>query len=402
MMKTALGARRFQRAGVVMRALVFRDIRSRKLRAGSDAYPGGRRIKMKNSVYITWAKFHAAARYNLANSGILGCDLDDLPVTMDDVALNGKNEEGYAPLKEAIAAKYGVSADQVVTEQGTSMANFLAVATVIERGDEVLVERPAYEPLLSALSYLGAEIKRFSRSFENGYRIDVEELSGLITPRTRLIVITSPHNPSGITVDQVALRQVCELARDVWGGVLVYEVYRDILFEDAPPVAASLGPEFITTSSLTKRYGLSGLRCGWILCEPDLAERMRRLNDLFGVVGSMPSDALSAAACRHLDKLGAGTRAMIGTDMALVRDFLRERDDVLDCVGPPRSMIVFPRLKNHHHSQPLHDLLRRFETSIVPGKYFEAPRHFRLGFAVKTEDVAAGLRNLSMALQAIA
>jgi aspartate/methionine/tyrosine aminotransferase len=354
---------------------------------------------MKNSVYITWAKSQAGARYNLANSGILGCNLTDLPVTMDDVAINGRNEEGYAPLKEAIAAKYGVSADQVVTEQGTSMANFLAMATVIERGDEVLVEQPAYDPLLSALNYLGADIKRFARSFENGYRIDVDQLRPLITSRTRLIVITSPHNPSGITVDQATLGQIGELARGVGARVLVDEVYRDILFEDASPVAASLGSQFITTSSLTKSYGLNGLRCGWILCDPELAERMRRLNDLFGVIGSMPSDALSVVAFRNLPLLEARTRAMIEPNMGLVRQFLREHEDVLDCVVPPRSMIVFPRLKNHDDSEPLHDLSRRFETSIVPGKYFETPRHFRLGFAVKTEDVAVGLQNLSKALR---
>jgi aspartate/methionine/tyrosine aminotransferase len=354
---------------------------------------------MKNSIYITWAKRHASARYNLANSGILGCDLNDLPITMDDIALNGGNGEGYGPLKEAIAAKYGVTADQVVTEQGTSMANFLAMATALERGDEALVEQPSYDPLLSAMEYLGADIKRFSRSFENGYRIDVDEVKRAITPRTRLIVITSPHNPSGVAVEQATLEQIGELARDAGARVLVDEVYRDILFEDARPVAASLGPQFITTSSLTKSYGLSGLRCGWILCEPELAERMRRLNDLFGVVGSMPSDALSAAAFRKLDKLEARTRALIEPNMALVREFLREHEDLLDCVVPQRSMIVFPRLKNHDDSEPLHDLLRRYETSIVPGKYFEARRHFRLGFAVKTEDVSAGLRNLSKALR---
>src|SRR5262249_61988711 len=121
--------------------------------------------------------------------------------------------------------------DQVVTEQGTSMANFLAVATVIERGDEVLVERPAYDPLLSALSYLGAEIKRFSRSFENDYRIDVEELSGLITPRTRLLVITSPHKPTGMTVDQAALRPIGDLARAVGRRALADQVYRAIRLE---------------------------------------------------------------------------------------------------------------------------------------------------------------------------
>jgi hypothetical protein len=354
---------------------------------------------MKNSVYMTWAKYHAAARYNLANSGILGCDLSDLPLTIDDLALNGPNHEGYAPLKESIAAKYGVTADHVVTAQGTSMANFLAMATVIERGDEVLIEQPAYDPLLSALSYLGAGAKRFQRRFEDGYRIDVDELKRLVTPRTRLIVITSPHNPSGVVVDQATLKQIGELAREAGALVLVDEVYRDILFEDTPPVAACLGSQFITTSSLTKSYGLNGLRCGWILCEPELAERMRRLNDLFGAVGSMPSDALSVAAFRHLEKLEARTRAMIEPSAELVHRFLREHEDVLDCVVPPRSMIVFPRLKHHDDSEPLHDLLRRFETSIVPGKFFEAPRHFRLGFAVKTEDVDVGLQNLSRALQ---
>jgi aspartate/methionine/tyrosine aminotransferase len=358
--------------------------------------------EMKNSIYITWAKRHAAARYNLANSGILACDLNDLPITVDDVALNGKNEEGYAPLREAIAAKYGVRADQVVTGQGTSMANFLALATALSRGDEVLIEQPTYEPLLCALEYLGAEIKRFQRRFGNGYRIDLDEVNRAITPRTRMIVITSPHNPSGVAVDQATLEQIGDLARERGALVFVDEVYRDILFEDAEPVAASLGPQFITTGSLTKSYGLSGLRCGWILCEPELAERMRRMNDLFGVVGSMPGDVLSAIAFRHLDKLEARTRDLLEPNLALVHEFLHDHEDVLDCVVPPRSMIVFPRLKNHDDSEPLHDLLRQFETSIVPGKYFEAPRHFRLGFAVKTEDVAAGLRNLSTALQAMA
>src|SRR5215470_19364107 len=184
---------------------------------------------MKNSVYITWAKRQAAARYNLANSGILGCDLSNLPITMDDIALNGPNHEGYGPLKEAIAVKYGVTADQVVTEQGTSMANFLAMATALERGDEVLVEQPAYEPLLCALEYLGAEVKRFARSFENSYRFDVDEVRRLITPRTRLIVITSPHNPSGVVVDPAAVKEIGEIAREAGARVLVDEVYRDIL-----------------------------------------------------------------------------------------------------------------------------------------------------------------------------
>lgn len=357
---------------------------------------------MKNSVYMTWAKYHASARYNLANSGILGCDLSDLTITLDDIAINGPNHEGYAPLKEAIATKYGVRPENVVPAQGTSMANFLAMAAVVERGDEVLIEQPTYEPMLAALRYLGTEVKRFSRRIENGYQIDLDELRQLITPRTRLIVITSPHNPSGVAINSSSMKQIGELAKSVGAFVLVDEVYRDILFEDAEPCVATIGDQFLTTSSLTKSYGLSGLRCGWILCSPELAERMRRLNDLFGAVGSVPSDTLSVAAFRQLGRLEARTRAMIEPNIKLVHSFLRAHEDLLECVVPPRSMIVFPKLKNQANAQPLHDQLRQLETSIVPGKFFESPQHFRLGFAVKPEDVEIGLQNLSKVLRQLA
>ncbi len=354
---------------------------------------------MKNSVYMTWAKQHAASSYNLANSGMLGCDLSDLTITLDDVALNGPNHEGYAPLKEAIGGLYGMGADNVVPAQGTSMANFLAMATVIEPGDEVLVEQPTYEPLLAAARYLGAGIRRFSRRFENAWQIDPDEVRQSITSRTRLIVITSPHNPSGIVVEPDTMRQIAEAAADAGAMMLVDEVYRDILFEEATPVNAHLGAHVMTTSSLTKSYGLSGLRCGWILCHSEFAERARRMNDLFGAVGSVPSDTLSVAAFRQIEKLRTRSLALIEPNTRLVRQFLSEHEEFLECVVPSRSMIVFPRLKTHDDSEALHDRLRCYDTSIVPGKFFESPRHFRLGYVIRTADVETGLANLSRALK---
>ena len=357
---------------------------------------------MKISVYITWAKHHATARYNLANSGILGCTMADVSLTLDDLQLNGPNHEGYAPLKELIAQTYGVTAEQVVTSQGTSMANYLAMATIIERGDEVLIEHPAYDPLLSAAEYLGANVKRFHRRPENGWQLDLDELRACVNDRTRLIVLTSPHNPSGIAVERAAMIELGQLAQRHGTYVLVDEVYRDIHFEAALPVVAALGDQFITTSSLTKSYGLSGLRTGWILCAPALAERMRRLNDLFGSVGSMPSDALAVAAFKQLPALIARTRRIIEPNQSLIRNFLAEHADLLDCVVPDQpAMTVFPRLLHESDSTALHDRLRAMDTSIVPGKFFEMPQHFRLGFAVRTEDVAIGLKNLGRALREV-
>jgi aspartate/methionine/tyrosine aminotransferase len=355
--------------------------------------------EIKRSVYMTWAKRHASARYNLANSGILACEGKELGPEAEKLPINGPPVEGFPPLLDAIAAKYGVAREQVVPAQGTSFANFLACATVLEAGDEVLLEQPAYEPLLAAIRYLGAALIRFPRRHEEGWRIDPEDIGRRISSRTRLIVLTSPHNPSGVVADGPSLARIGELADEAGARVLVDEVYRDILFEDAPACAARLSERFITTGSLTKSYGLGGLRCGWVLCEAGLAEHMRRLNDLMGVSGPLPAEAMGAAAFRSLPLLEARTRALIEPNARLVHRFLREHEDLLECVVPRRSMIVFPRLKGAAGSDLLHDRLRQRETSIVPGRFFESPSHFRLGFAVATPDVAEGLRRLSLTLR---
>src|SRR5262249_51652914 len=150
---------------------------------------------------------------------------------------------------------------------------------------------------------VGAQVRRLQRRFENGYEIDTDELARMVSSRTRLVIITSPHNPSGVVVSESALRRLAEIAERTGTYVLVDEVYRDALFELAPPVSAKLSRCFIVTNSLTKSYGLGGLRCGWIICEPELAGRMQRMNDLFGSYGSMPGEAAGLVAFKRLEKL---------------------------------------------------------------------------------------------------
>ena len=347
---------------------------------------------MKGSVYMRWAKDHAAARYNLANSGILG--VEGLELQPGDVLVNGPNRDGYPPLMEAIAAKYGVTPEMVVPSEGTSGANFLAFAALLKPGDEVLVEQPTYEPLLAALSFVGAKVRRFARRFEDGYHLDLDDLRKEMSDRVRMVVITNPHNPSGVFLPREEMSEAVRIA----GGalVLVDEVYQDIVTTGSH---VHLGPNVLTTSSLTKCYGLSGLRCGWVLCAPDLARRMRHARDFMGSVGSVPSDTLAVAAFRQLSRLEERTKAILDPNVRMIHEFLREHEDLLECVIPPRAMKVFPRLRKEEDSEPLHDRLRKLETSIVPGRFFEFPRHFRLGFAVQPEDVEEGLRRLSVALR---
>jgi aspartate/methionine/tyrosine aminotransferase len=349
---------------------------------------------MKGSVYMRWAKDHAAARYNLANSGMLGCSMADLEIRLEDLQLNGPNRDGYRPLVEAIAERYGVAPEQVVTAQGASGANFLALSTLVDPGDTVLVEQPTYEPILAILEFLGARVRRFPRRFENGYRPDLDAIGDDV----RLVVLTNPHNPSGVLLSTEEVAAVGRLAERVGARVLVDEVYRDV-YEEEPRSLVHLGAHFVVTSSLTKSYGLSGLRCGWILAAPELARRMRYAKDFMEAVNPLPAETMALAVFQQLPRFAARGRSILDPNIAAIRTFLAEHEEWLECVIPPRSLMVFPRLRKAEDSEPLHDWLRWRETSIVPGKYFEYPRHFRLGFAVEPENVIQGLKNLSDGLR---
>jgi len=183
------------------------------------------------SPYMEWAKLRSGARFNLAASGVMSYPLSGLPVRLEDLEINGPTIYGYSPLQERLARKNGVSPENVVAATGTSMANHLAMAATLEPGDEVLVEEPTYELLLSAAQYLGATIRRFPRRFEDDFRIDPEEVARHITPRTKLVVITNLHNPSCALTDTATLAAIGEVARSVGARVLVDEVYLETLFD---------------------------------------------------------------------------------------------------------------------------------------------------------------------------
>ena len=207
-------------------------------------------MRTMQSDYMHWAKFKPPVRYQLTGSEVPHFRMDSLPWAVADLDLDGASHPRYRPLRQAIAERYGVSVDQVVAADGTSMANFLAMAALISPGDEVLVEHPTYELLLGAASFLGAEIKRFERKAEDAFRLDPARVRDAMSDRTRLVVVTNLHNPSCALASEVELGAIGELAASVGAHVLVDEVYLDTAVP-APRSAVHLGPEFVCTNSLT-------------------------------------------------------------------------------------------------------------------------------------------------------
>jgi hypothetical protein len=350
------------------------------------------------STYMHWAKTRARIKYDLALSGILNVPFADLDANIEDIDLNGDNSYGYGPLVDALAEHARVPPESVVTiSGGTSMANHLAMAAAIDHGDEVLIEQPTYEPLLALAQYFGAQIKRFARPASDNYRVDLEDLRAKATSTTRLIVLTNLHNPSSAQIDEETLRQIGRVALEVGARVLVDEVYLEAMFERAPASSVTLGPQFIATSSLTKGYGLSGLRCGWILAEPDLAQQMRMLHDIFGALAPHPAERLSVAALTKLAQFVKRAKEILETNRTVLNDFFDSRED-LQAVRSQIGTTAFPRLLKGNVDNLYALLTEKYDTAFVPGRFFESPQHFRVGMCAEPELFANGIERLGQAL----
>ena len=348
---------------------------------------------------MEWARSRPAARYDLAGSNLAACTLDDLPGAKEAVDLSGESPYGYAPLIDAIAARHGVSPDRVSLASGCSGANFLACAALLDAGDEVLVEEPNYDPVPAAARMLGASIRTFPRRFEDGWQIDPGRVEAALTSRTRLVAISNPHNPSGAMTSPDRIAALVRIAERAGIHVLVDEVYRDVVLEEGarPAPAATLSPVFLSTSSLTKAYGLSSLRCGWTLAAAEITSRIRRARDVVDVYGAVPAERLAWVAFGNLDALAARSRRIVAENRSVVIEFLRGRKD-LEC-APFAATLAFPRLSGISDVGPFVErLFTRYATAVAPGRFFAAPAHFRIAFGAWPETVRGGIAALAACL----
>jgi aspartate/methionine/tyrosine aminotransferase len=356
-------------------------------------------IETSLAPYLLWAKTRQPAAIDLAGSNLLPCAMEDLPGARDAVDLFAPNDNGYAPVMSAIAAHYGVSASRIVSGTGCSGVNFIAVAALVAPGDDVLIERPAYDPLIGACRLIGARVNRVDRRAEEGFAIDPDAVRRAMTPRTRLIIVTTPHNPSGVRIPLTALRELTAIAETFGAHLLVDEVYLEgaclVAGETLRDHSAALldGPA-IVTSSLTKSYGLAGLKSGWAIAPDAVAERMRRARDVIDNAGSGPSDRLAAHAWARIDALRERTRALLGRNVAAARAFFGAHP-AFELPERPACSVVFPRVAGLPDADLFVQTLLGRGVAVAPGRFFEAPGHFRVSLAGATQVLEAGLARLA-------
>ncbi len=355
-----------------------------------------------------FARYEFTTRYLLCASDCEAMTVDDLLAYEPGAAeAFGRHWLGYTEspgdpaLRAAIAATYqgigqGIETDQVLVHSGAEEAIFSFMNCALEPGDRVIVHSPCYQSLQEVARALGAEVVPWQADPAAGWALDPEALAGLITPRTRAIVVNIPHNPTGYLMPDEVQAALVETARHHGLWLFSDEVYRGLEYDPAErlPAACERYERAVSLGVLSKTYGLPGLRIGWIATrEPEILGRMAAFKDYLTICNSAPSEFLARVALRHHEAIAERNRGIVRDNLALLDGFFERRAERFAWVRPRAGAIAFPEYRPGGIEALARDLAERAEVLLLPGGVYDAgDRHFRLGF---------GRRNFPEALAAL-
>jgi aspartate/methionine/tyrosine aminotransferase len=359
---------------------------------------------------------YASIRNNLSESSYTDTLLRDisLPDDFRDLVLSYGSHFGHERLREGIAAdanlaaganlgaRANLAADDILLTIGAAGALFIIATTLLEKGDELLVARPNYATNIETPRAIGAAIQFIDLRFEEKFALDIDKIKRTLNPATRYISVTYPHNPTGVRLNADELKQLIELAENAGVYLLVDETYRDMVFGEQLPLAASLSTRVISVSSLSKTYGLPGLRVGWIICrDRPLMTKFLAAKEQMHICGPLLEEEIAFRYWQHRDEHLPGIRLDIRQKFDTVKDWMRQQDG-FEWIEPAGGCVCFPRLRRPEEvdiNKFYRVLLQEYGTYVGPGHWFEMARHYmRIGFGWPAEErLKEGLAALSQA-----
>lgn len=344
-------------------------------------------------------------RCNLAESSVSDASLAQLGTDLGDLVLMYGDHRGIPELRADIATDgEALTAADVLVTAGAAGALFIVATTLLEAGDHVVVVRPNYATNIETPRAIGADISFLDLTFEDGWRIDPERLAALTTDRTRLVSVTVPHNPTGRGMTEETLRAIVADCEARGARLLVDETYREMTFAGPLPVAAALSDRVLSVSSLSKTYGLPGIRIGWLACrDRELMERFLAAREQIGITGSIVDETIALRARLARGAWLPEIMVRIREGLGVVRDWVAA-EELIEWVEPDGGVVCFPRIPPGAHVD-----IERFHRTLVddhatvvgPGHWFEQPdSYMRIGYGWPTLDrLREGLANVSASLR---
>ena len=291
---------------------------------------------------------------------------------------------GAPGLRQAISALYErTGAGEVVVTSCAEEGIFLLYHALLRPGDHVIVETPCYESALQVARSTGAEVSQWRRRYEDGWAHDLDALAGLIRPATRLLYLNQPHNPTGTLMARPVFEQVIGLAREHRLIVFSDEVYLELEHDPAKrlPPACDVYERGVSLGSISKSYGLPGLRIGWIATRDGaLRDAIAALKDYTTICSSAPSEFLTALALRNRHVLLDRNLAIVRRNLPLLDGFFARHAETFEWVRPTASPIAFPRVTGKGDLDRYCARLAEIGVLLLPGSVYDEPDHVRLGF----------------------
>ncbi|MDQ1467325.1 MAG: hypothetical protein QOH10_1740 [Actinomycetota bacterium] len=351
---------------------------------------------------------------NLSESSVADRRLSDLGLdlgskggaALDEMLLCYGDHLGNAELRAAVAAGgEGLGADDVLVTPGAAAALFATATSLLDPGDHAVIVRTNYATNLETPRAIGAELDIVDVTFEDAWQIDASRIAARVQPgTTRLISVTCPHNPTGTMFDLESLNALVELAERSGAVLLVDETYRDLTHDAPLPLAATLSPRAISVSSMSKAYGLPGLRVGWAVCrDPEVAETLLAAKEQMFICGATLDEAIAARVLADRARILPRILDDVRTRLAIVREWMAGQQ-TFEWIEPKGGVVGLVRFRSEVEVDTARFyelLLAKHGTYVGPGHWFEVDdRHFRLGFGWPTEaELRAGLAALSAAAQ---
>lgn len=343
--------------------------------------------------------------YNLSESSVSDAVLDPLDVHLKDLVLWYGDHLGKPELRALIAAEApGVAPDDVMLATGAAAALFIINTSLLANGDHALVLHPNYVTNIETPRAIGAEVEFIHLEFEQDWRLDLDELANHIRPTTRLVSLTSPHNPTGMVIPEEDLRAVIRLVEEKGCYLLYDETYREMTRGKTPPLAASLSPRAISVASLSKSYGLPGIRMGWLVNrDPVLMERFLAAKEQIFICGSVLDEEVAYQYLSKKDTYLPAIWGHIHTNFQVLQDWMAE-SRYMEWVEPQGGVVSFPRIRPEIpvDIDKFHRILiDKYKTFVGPGHWFERDRRYmRIGYGWPSKDqLIGGLQCIQQAIE---
>jgi aspartate/methionine/tyrosine aminotransferase len=344
-------------------------------------------------------------RNNLSESSYTDAFFRDIDPGIDlrSLVLCYGSHQGHEGLRELIVNdSSSLNLDDVLLTIGAAGALFIIATTLLDKGDDLIVVHPNYATNIETPRAIGATLHTIPLHFEEGFALDIDKLISAITPATRLISVTHPHNPTGACLREDQLLELGRIAEDKNIYILVDETYRDMVFGQQLPLAAEYSPRIISVSSLSKTYGLPGLRTGWIICrDTQLLETFLAAKEQMHICGPALDEELAYRYLLHRDRHFENIRTDIAAKFQVVKSWMNQQNE-WEWVEPQGGCVCFPRLLQPEKIELkkfYHLLLEKHGTYVGPGHWFEMPDHYmRIGFGWPSPaQLEEGLNALSAA-----